>query len=71
MSDFLAKARAIQRENGCTFYEACSILGRASGRKRKARAGKKEEGKKRGGEGERIDWHTRWERERERRAEAE
>ena len=68
MSDFLAKARLIEKQRGISFREACRVLGKASGRARRARAkaGKADAETRRHGDAERVDWHTRWERERER-----
>jgi hypothetical protein len=68
MSDFIAKARLLMRTNGWSFNRACSYLGEASGRARRARKAKikADAETRRRGDAERVDWHTRWERERER-----
>jgi hypothetical protein len=63
MSDFIAKARLIEKQRGISFREACRVLGKASGRARRERAKAK---KVVAASPARVDWHTRWERERER-----
>lgn len=70
MAEFLAKARAMEREKGISFREACSRLGQASAKARRHRKAKAQAAKRTRPEAG-SDWHTRWERERERIGESE
>lgn len=63
MSDFMAKARLIARQRGISFSAACQVLGRASGRARRAQAAS---ARKQADRPEKADWYRRWEAAQER-----